>query len=154
MLFCRRSMSGEWASFLSARMSWPIVFVSSPSSSFTLVSWTNGSAPAASCKSGLYLLSFFVEDALLDYWIQDNENVNPILVYHQQCFSQANTPFARHPMSMHYQQVVHQKCLLMSAENLPNVYLTVDNVRGEPTQCKSNLWRCDTFKMQASQFNF
>jgi hypothetical protein len=76
---------------------------------------------------------------MIDYWIQDNENVNPMAVCHQQWFSQKNTTFARHQMSVYYQQVVHPNSVTMSNENLPNVYLEVDDVRREPTQCKSNL---------------
>jgi hypothetical protein len=79
------------------------VLLLSSSSPFSLVggSWGNERPCAASCTAASSSwLSFLVipgEEMLIDYFILDNEKVNPMLLCNQQWFSQKNTTVTRTP---------------------------------------------------------
>jgi hypothetical protein len=60
----------------------------------------------------------------------------------------------KNPMYLEYQHVVHPKSLTMSNEKVPNVYLAVDEIKREPTQCKYSRWQCAMFQNASKPVQF
>jgi hypothetical protein len=99
-------------------------------------SWSIERPCASSCTAAsstlLSLLVIAGEEMLIDYLILDNEKVNPMLMCNQQWFSQKNTTVTRTPNAGVSSTGSSPKSLTMSEQNLPNVNMTVDDVRSEP----------------------